>query len=130
MKELNQESLENLGTCCFELQRLFIEVSQNEFCKVLCGFRGEGPQNELFKSGNSEKKFPNSKHNVFPSLAVDVIPFNEQAPVPSRERLNYFGGYVKGVADQLGLKINWGAFMLYFDESGPYSPYCHFELII
>lgn len=130
MNELDQESLKNLGTCESELQRLFLEVCKFEECKVLCGFRDEEAQNGLFTTGMSEKRFPKSKHNVFPSLAVDVIPYNSQAPTPSRERLNYFGGYVKGVADQLGIKISWGPFSLYFDESGNYSPYSHFELVI
>jgi peptidoglycan LD-endopeptidase CwlK len=130
MKELNQESLKNLGTCHSELQRLFMEVSRNHECLVLCGFRDEESQNMLFNSGNSEKKFPKSKHNVFPSLAVDVIPSDERSQTPSRERLNYFGGYVQGVADQLGIRLNWGPYLLYFDEADPHSPYSHFELII
>jgi hypothetical protein len=130
MKELSQESLEKLGTCSSELQRLFMEVSKYSPCTVVCGFRNEEDQNALFNSGNSEKKFPNSKHNVFPSLAVDVIPYDEQSQYPSRERLNFFGGYVIGVADQLGIKLNWGPYMLYFDESVAHSPYSHFELVI
>jgi hypothetical protein len=130
MKELSQESLEQLGTCSSELQRLFMEVSKYSPCVVVCGFRNEEDQNALFNSGNSEKKFPNSKHNVFPSLAVDVIPYDEQSQYPSRERLNFFGGYVIGVADQLGIKLNWGPFMLYFDEADTQSPYSHFELVI
>jgi len=130
MKELNQESLSNLGTCASDLQRLFMEVSKFIGCKVLCGFRDEEAQNILFKSGNSEKQFPKSKHNVFPSLAVDVVPYDEQSQYPSRERLNFFGGYVIGVADQLGIKLSWGPYLLYFDEADTHSPYSHFELII
>jgi peptidoglycan L-alanyl-D-glutamate endopeptidase CwlK len=130
MKELSQRSLSNLGTCAADLQRLFMEVSKTVSCIVLCGFRHEPIQTDLYNKGLSEKKFPDSKHNVFPSLAVDVIPYDEQTQVPSRERLNFFGGYVLGIASQLGMKINWGPYLIYYDEADVHSPYSHFELTI
>jgi len=42
---------------------------------VLCGFRGEAEQTEAYLTGASELKWPQSLHNGFPSLAVDVVPY-------------------------------------------------------
>ena len=129
MYELDQDSLRNLGTCHIELQRLFSEVSKNMRCVVLCGYRDEETQNHMLNEGQTERKFPTSRHNEFPSRAVDVLPLELQN-WPSKEKLHYFGGYVHGVADQLGIKLNWGPYLLYFDEAGTHSPYEHFEIVI
>ena len=47
-----------------------------------------------------------SKHNSFPSLAVDVAPY----PInwSDKERFYFFAGYVKATADQMKIKIRWG----------------------
>lgn len=41
---------------------------------VACGFRGEAEQNAAFDRGVSKLRWPKSKHNTTPSLAVDVWP--------------------------------------------------------
>ena len=42
---------------------------------VLCGYRGEAEQTAAFESGASQLRFPQSRHNRSPSLAVDVAPY-------------------------------------------------------
>jgi len=42
---------------------------------VICGHRGEKEQNEAYRNGTSKLLFPRSKHNVSPSLAIDVVPY-------------------------------------------------------
>ena len=41
---------------------------------VLCGHRGQLEQEIAFKTGASKLRWPRSKHNAMPSLAVDVAP--------------------------------------------------------
>ena len=42
---------------------------------VICGHRGEKEQNEAYSTGNSKLKYPKSKHNSMPSMAVDIVPY-------------------------------------------------------
>lgn len=111
---LGKTSLEKLGECHPELQRLFREVEVGidrgdlapyvTDITVLCGFRGEAEQALAFASGASKLEWPKSKHNRSPaSLAADVVPY----PVEwkdSRQEL-ILRGYVLGVAARLGIKI-------------------------
>ena len=81
-------------------------------CTVLEGARTQERQQRLFDKGASRTL--KSKHIPFnksgsvnsSSKAVDVAPF----PVDWRdtERFYYFGGYVLGMARQLGIRIRWG----------------------
>ena len=42
--------------------------------RLLEGHRDQETQNRLYFEGRSKLRWPHSKHNEFPSLAVDVIP--------------------------------------------------------
>lgn len=106
-----------LNTCHRGLQLLFYVVIKHRDCSILCGHRNEVDQNLAYYQKRSSKRWPNSKHNSLPSMAVDVAPY----PVvwPNREkrsetyqkdlgRFYYFGGFVLGVAQYMGLKVRWG----------------------
>lgn len=41
---------------------------------VIYGHRGEEDQNRAFKEGKSKLRWPQSKHNSMPSMAVDIAP--------------------------------------------------------
>jgi peptidoglycan L-alanyl-D-glutamate endopeptidase CwlK len=78
--------------------------------------------------GHSKVRYPNSCHNVNPSLAVDAAPY----PIDwlDHERFIYFGGYVKGIAAQLKIPIRWGGdwdgdFTL---KDNLFNDYAHFEI--
>lgn len=116
-----------MKTCHIDLQTLFKTVVHHVDCSVLCGHRDETAQNMAYNAGNSKLKWPESKHNKKPSMAVDVVPY----PInwDDIEGFHFFGGYVLGVAEMLyyhGLmihRVRWGGhFDGFFD--GP-----HFELI-
>jgi hypothetical protein len=54
-------------------------------------------QNAAFESGNSTLKYPLSKHNKKPALAIDIIPY----PLgwkASDEQFVYMGGLFLGIA--------------------------------
>jgi peptidoglycan L-alanyl-D-glutamate endopeptidase CwlK len=85
---------------------LFYEVINDFDCIVLEGYRNEEAQNRYFEEGKSKLRYPHSKHNKQPSLAVDIAPY----PVDwnDRERFYYFAGYVKATAAQMGIPLRWG----------------------
>jgi len=109
MPKFGQTSTKNLSTCHEDLIELFNEVILHWDCSVIEGHRDEAGQNRAFREGNSKVKYPNGKHNRIPSNAVDVLPYISGKGVvwESRECLA-FGGFVMGVASQLGLRIRWG----------------------
>ena len=106
MPRFGRRSRNNLKTCDKRLQDLFNEVIKHFDCSVLVGFRDRDGQDTAYTSGHSTKKWPGSKHNSKPAIAVDVAPY----PIDwkDRERFIYFGGVVKGFAYQLGLPLRWG----------------------
>lgn len=125
MPKFGRTSLYNLSTCHPELQLLFNEVIKTFDCKILCGHRDEAAQNDAYLNKKSNAKWGQSKHNTFPSLAVDVIPY----PVDWNNipRFYEFAAFVLNTAMKMGIQIKWGGFFIikgkkFFD--GP-----HFELI-
>lgn len=106
MPTFSPSSEEKLNSCDPLLQSLFREVIKGYDCTIICGTRGEKEQNEAFENGYSKLKFPNSKHNHSPSLAVDVLPY----PIDwnDTKKHYHFAGYVKAVANRLNIKIRWG----------------------
>lgn len=107
MPSFSAASLSRLNTCHESLQKLFAEIVKETDCTILCGHRDEQDQNKAFHDGASHVKWPNSKHNTLPSIAVDVMPY----PIDwkDKERVTRFYEVVKKKADELGIKIRWGA---------------------
>lgn len=106
MNKFSKQSLDRLKTCEPELQELFHHVLQVHDCTILEGHRTEETQDEYFRTGKSKVEYPNSKHNTYPSRAVDCAPY----PIDwnNTKRFYYFAGIVKGVAEHMGLVIRWG----------------------
>lgn len=107
MYRFGKTSKRRLTTCHTDLQRLFNEVIKYYDCSILCGYRSEEKQNEAYSEGRSTVEWPNSKHNVYPSIAVDVAPY----PIDWDElrRFYMFVGIVRGVAAMMGINIRCGA---------------------
>lgn len=129
MTNFSKMSQERLDTCAVELQKLFIEVAKNVDCTILVGHRGEKEQNAAFHEGLSKLAWPKSKHNTLPSRAIDVAPY----PIDwgDIERFCYFAGFVKGIAEGLGISIRWGGD---WDDDGQvkdetFRDLVHFELV-
>ena len=106
MPRFGKRSISRLKTCDQKLQELFYEVVKHFDCSIIEGHRGEERQNKAFADGKSKVKYPNGKHNQNPSVAVDVAPY----PIDwsDRDRFHYFGGFVLGVAKEMGMNIRWG----------------------
>jgi hypothetical protein len=127
--KFGKTSKKNLNEAHPLLQEIFNEVIQIFNCSVIEGHRTEAEQNKAYERKQSKLKYPKSKHNKVPSLAVDVIPY----PVDWKDtnRFCLLAGVVKGIAHSKDIKIRWGG-----DWNG--NNYCtdehfldmpHFELV-
>jgi peptidoglycan LD-endopeptidase CwlK len=85
-----------LDTCHKDLRYIFNYVIRYFDHSVIEGHRNEEKQNKYYKEGKSKLRFPKSKHNSYPSMAVDAAPY----PINwgGRERFTYFAGFVMAVA--------------------------------
>lgn len=132
-EEVNQmfstKSKSKLMGCHTKLQELFEEVCKTHDCTILEGYRDKKRQDEAYKSGLSKLKFPQSKHNRFPSHAIDVIPY----PIDFSDvkRIYNFGFFVLETARKMKINIRWGGD---WDGDGDtrdqkFNDLVHFELV-
>ena len=76
MPSFGAKSRERLATCHAQLQDVCNEAIKHFDFSVTCGTRDKSAQNQAFAQGKSQKRWPDSKHNSMPSLAVDVVPWD------------------------------------------------------
>lgn len=135
----SEQSLLVFNTLHEDLQTLFSYLLDFRDHALIEGHRSEARQNELFFLKRTKVKFPHSRHNSSPSMAVDVLPWPfEEKEWEDRDKWHYFAGYVKGVADQLfelGLvdhKLRWGGdWDKDFETSdNEFDDFPHFELYL
>lgn len=137
MNKWSKKSAVKLASCHNDLQVLANVVLQVHDCSVLCGHRTEEAQNMAYYSGKSKVKWPNSKHNTYPSMAIDLAPYQKGKDLFNRERVLHFAGIVLGVADRLYLegkmkhRIRWGGDWDMDNDFQEHSFFdgVHFELI-
>lgn len=134
-------SLKHRNACDADIQRLFDRVLLEVDCRYECGHRNKAEQNRLFQLGVSKVQWPDSKHNTYPSLAADVIPYPVIWPnikdgikkyFLDLGRLYMFVGYVKGIAFELGIPVragaDWDGDFILTDQTFHDLP--HFEKIV
>lgn len=129
---LGASSLKELDTCHPKIGRLMREVDrrvskrrvQKFDIKAVCGHRGEVAQEQAFRDGNSDKHWPDSRHNTLPSTALDLTPFPELWSDP--ELLMLVIGYVLAVADELDIELEVGA--LWHKRDRPHIQLTEYEL--
>lgn len=109
MYKWGKTSKNKLATCDKRLQDLAnMMLSRSEFdLTITCGYRGEQEQNEAFEKGKSRARFGQSKHNTFPSKAIDICPYpidwNDKDRRWQEMALN-----AMWCAGKLGIEIVWG----------------------
>jgi len=108
MPILSNNSIEKLRSCHPDLKVLFNQVVLFRECKVLCGHRDKVGQDIAFWAGASKLKYPKSKHNQWPSLAVDVAPVIGGKISFDQNQCYEFGGFVKGIAAVKNINVRWG----------------------
>ena len=106
MNTFDEKSQKKLDTCHSELQKLFTEVNKFYRCDIIQGHKPRVSEFQKMQSDTSIEKFPYSKYNEEPSLAVNVMPIKYFKNV--RDRYFNFAGYVQATADTLEILISWG----------------------
>ena len=116
------KSMERLKQCDIRLQTLCEKMlARSDFdMTITCGYRNKEDQEKYFNEGKSKAHFGQSKHNSFPSKAVDICP----CPInwdTKDIRWHKMVALAYDTARQLGIKIRCGAFFSFKD-------YPHIEL--
>lgn len=133
--KLSKRSLEILASCHQDIQTVVREVIELMDVSVVEGYRDQAAQDAHFAAGRSRVRYPLSKHNCKPSLAVHLLPYPEGWKA-SKERWYYMGGLVMGVADilykndRISRRLVWGGDWnsndLFTDQT--FHDLAHFEL--
>lgn len=106
-----------LATCDAKLQILMHRVMAKQLMDftILQGHRGKAEQNAAFAIGTSRVKWPDSRHNTTPSVAVDIAPYpvrwgNQGDPERIKAVGNFYrlAGVVLATARELGIVVRWG----------------------
>ena len=128
LAKFGSKSKERLASCDEKLQKVFNEVIKYVDCSVLEGSRNEERQNKLYEEGKTKVKYPNGRHNHYPSRAADVAPY----PIDwaDRERFHLFAGFVLGIARSMGIKLRWGGdWNMNFEvDDNKFDDFPHFEI--
>lgn len=106
MPKLSERSLKQLSTCCQELQDICNEAIKYFDFTVIQGHRGEREQNDAFNRGASKLRYPESKHNTNPSLAVDIAPY----PIRWTDKKKFveLSKIMKRIAKEKNINLVWG----------------------
>lgn len=102
-KEVYEELDERLQLLVTRLRDEVMDIT------LLDGARTKAEQDHYNSIGTSTVKWPNSKHNTYPSIAVDLQPY----PYPDYEpklwgALGYLAGRAHAIATEEGFRIRWG----------------------
>jgi peptidoglycan L-alanyl-D-glutamate endopeptidase CwlK len=96
---------------------------------IIEGHRNRARQEEMFRTGRSKLHFPDSKHNAFPSRAVDAMAYPIDWQNPQRNAM--FAGFIIGVAASMGVTlragVDWNANFDPTDQLFVDAP--HFEMV-
>lgn len=120
--KFGKKSMERLKQCDIRLQTLCEKMlSRSAFdMTVTCGHRTKEEQEKAFNEGRSKAHFGQSKHNSFPSKAVDICPY----PINWDKddiRWHKMIALAYDTSRLLGIKIRCGMFFSFED-------YPHIEL--
>ena len=95
------------GECHLKLQRVLDEAIQNYDFAVIWGYRNREEQERAFLSGNSKARFGQSRHNVMPSRAFDVIPYPKGFKASDAE-FYFLATVIMAAAIRVNVQIKWG----------------------
>lgn len=114
MAKFGRRSLDNLETCCDELQTVANEAIRFYDFSIIEGHRTVGRQQALFAEGKTKidgiHQF--GKHNIDPSEAFDLLPY--PAVLHGRNiwgdfpRFYLFMGLFNGIALSNGIELRFG----------------------
>lgn len=109
MPNFGTMSMGKLTTCDARLQKALLTAIKFVDFTVTCGHRTETDQNAAFTSGTSKLKWPNSKHNSFPSKAVDIAPcVGGKIDWKDADRFKNVGFFILGILAAQGVEARLG----------------------
>jgi len=126
--KFGKKSASELLTCHPDLQMIMNDIIQLRDFTITCGYRDEISQNKAFSEGKSKLKFPNSKHNKQPSLAIDIAPYPIDWKNDKRfgDLVRFIQGYALG---KYGIRIRVGMdFNGDYEYNDNFMDYPHIEL--
>ena len=121
MPSFGPRSQKNLNTCEEEIQDVLNEAIKHYDFSVIDGHRDMETQNRYFNEGVSTLRWPNSRHNTYPSRAVDVIPYPGGFENDDEEFYK-MATHILSAASKLGVRLRWGGHWKNFKDMP------HFEL--
>lgn len=136
MNKFSKRSKNRLHECDPRIQYIMYEVIKYIDCTILTGHRDEYEQTIRYYNNQSRVKYPNSKHNSKPSMAIDVAPY----PIPQawgeddwRDKVKFYElkAIIMLIAAQKGIELRWGGD---WDSDGDYkdqsfNDLVHFEVV-
>lgn len=102
-----KKSREVLATLTPDLIYLMNKLADIRNVSLISGFREEQEQNEYYRRGTGVR-WPFSKHNVYPSQAVDVVPWPTQ--YDSIEELDMMLGSIQALSHVLKITVRLGKY--------------------
>ena len=124
MPRFGKRSRERLKGVDPKLVNVLNEVVKHFDITVIEGLRSQERQNELVAQGKSKTKY--GKH--VEGKAVDIAPY----PIDweCRDDFHYLGGFVRGIATSMGVKVRWGGDWDsdYTTKDNAFDDLVHFEI--
>lgn len=124
MFTFSQLSIDRLSSVHEKLHRLAHIVLKVFDISIVCGHRAKEDQDKALAEGHSKAVWPRSKHNSFPSRAIDVWPCPVKWPslseIPAEHRKAadeyaialaswyYMAGLFQGAGAALDIDVKWG----------------------
>ena len=100
------KSTKELASCTDDIQKVFNAAIKIRDISITEGTRNDERQNKLFDEGKTKLRFPDSKHNSWPSRAVDAIPYpTTQEDWENREYWVEWSSWLKGFASGMGITL-------------------------
>ena len=106
-----QRSARELATVDPILRAVLEEAIQIIDFTVVEGHRDRGTQNKFYELGRSKVQWPKSKHNTYPSRAVDVAPFPIEWTDHRKDQARFYllCGIIYAISVKHGVKLRFGA---------------------
>lgn len=113
-------SMKRIQECHPNLQRIALELIKELDVVVLCGHRNKEDQDKAVHDGASKLRWPHSKHNKTPSMAIDMAPYPiDWSNIP---RFEDMCNRILKIANRLNITIRQGRDFSFRD-------YPHTELV-
>ena len=139
MYSFGSNSYEELMTCHRDWMVICLELINFIDFSIFEGHRGEYAQNKAVTDGKSELRWPLSKHNQYPSMAIDMGPYFAELKNTDWNDLSAFAAFAGAVlltakrlyiAGDITHQVIWGGD---WDSDGrtldhKFRDYPHFEL--